>query len=573
MRFLAPCSASTMLLYPVQSGTMHAACLHARRKELMAAAGALCACCDATAACLERNRPIADALRVCAGCADWRVPAGPAQACTRRCNIDTARSVGQRGLEGGAVHAVHAVHAVLMVLPTQRAGAGGGALRLPAVCPRRRQPARGAAGPAGGPDPQHPPLPALQHRSAGEAAGGRQPGEERWSLEDSRHFGAWVEDRPAALLAARLPACLPAWLCSCYSAGSRVACSASNGHMMDMHSWAPLRPSTTSVHPLLACSCASCSECCRPRWHGISRTRRLRRRPALTGCPAGTSLFWQTWSRRQEHAPSCLDASQRSLAELAAKRLGKKTAGKVTASPATGQPDGWALAPWQAWLPTPRSRAPLLPAGARPQRTVCAAQLPAGQQWRPGGQPLWPAGRPASERGPHVRLACVRMRQACVASSFTGRRVCCAAQCFDLQQARNPTALAPAADSSKEQLLARLSQRDVARAQHMPTPQRFARRAPAVLRCATSGYRVALVSLSVKPQQVQLACQMLVCYLAVMFLEIAASSYLALEGRPVWAVSAAAAGDRANRFLGLAATSACRTAAVHARPAASQQTA
>ncbi len=57
-----------------------------------------------------------------------------------------------------------------------------------------------------------------------------------------------------------------------------------------------------------------------------------------------------------------------------------------------------------------------------------------------------------------------------------------------------------------------------------------------MLRRAGSVCQAALAALSVKPQQLQLTCQMLVCFLAVMFLEIAGSSYFALEGRPVWAV-------------------------------------
>lgn len=61
---LTPCSSATMLLYPVQSGTLHAACLHARREPLLAAAASLRASCAAMAACLESNQPITEALQV-----------------------------------------------------------------------------------------------------------------------------------------------------------------------------------------------------------------------------------------------------------------------------------------------------------------------------------------------------------------------------------------------------------------------------------------------------------------------------------------------------------------------------
>lgn len=57
-----------------------------------------------------------------------------------------------------------------------------------------------------------------------------------------------------------------------------------------------------------------------------------------------------------------------------------------------------------------------------------------------------------------------------------------------------------------------------------------------MLRRAGRVWQAALAALAVKPPQLQLACQMLVCYLAVMFLEISGGSYWALEGRPVWAV-------------------------------------
>lgn len=87
--------------------------------------------------------------------------------------------------------------------------------------------------------------------------------------------------------------------------------------------------------------------------------------------------------------------------------------------------------------------------------------------------------------------------------------------------------------SAKQQLLARLSQRDITHAQGRPSP----RRRPAVLRRAGRVWQAALAALAVKPPQLQLACQMLVCYLAVMFLEISGGSYWALEGRPVWAMT------------------------------------
>ncbi|KAL4430699.1 hypothetical protein ABPG75_005955 [Micractinium tetrahymenae] len=91
--------------------------------------------------------------------------------------------------------------------------------------------------------------------------------------------------------------------------------------------------------------------------------------------------------------------------------------------------------------------------------------------------------------------------------------------------------------SSKQELLSWLSQRDIAPTTRPASQQQRAGRLRAVLRRAGPPYRSALGALSVKPQQVQLACQMLACYLAVMFLEIAGSSYVALEARPVWAMT------------------------------------
>lgn len=82
-------------------------------------------------------------------------------------------------------------------------------------------------------------------------------------------------------------------------------------------------------------------------------------------------------------------------------------------------------------------------------------------------------------------------------------------------------------------MLVRLSQRDIAHTERPPSPQHAVKRRPSMLRRAGSVCQAALAALSVK---LQLTCQMLVCFLAVMFLEIAGSSYFALEGRPVWAV-------------------------------------
>ncbi|KAL4432408.1 hypothetical protein ABPG77_001707 [Micractinium sp. CCAP 211/92] len=93
------------------------------------------------------------------------------------------------------------------------------------------------------------------------------------------------------------------------------------------------------------------------------------------------------------------------------------------------------------------------------------------------------------------------------------------------------------AASTKEQLLVRLSQRDIATAERTPCPNQSSERRRSMLRRAGSVCQAALAALSVKPQQLQLTCQMLVCFLAVMFLEIAGSSYFALEGRPVWAMT------------------------------------
>lgn len=60
------CSSATMLIYPVQSGTLNAACLHRKRAQLLAVAASFRACCAAVADCLEANRPICGALQV--GC-------------------------------------------------------------------------------------------------------------------------------------------------------------------------------------------------------------------------------------------------------------------------------------------------------------------------------------------------------------------------------------------------------------------------------------------------------------------------------------------------------------------------
>jgi hypothetical protein len=53
-----------MLLYPLQRGTFNASVCHHHRDCLMAVAASFHACCDAVAACLEKNAPIARALEV-----------------------------------------------------------------------------------------------------------------------------------------------------------------------------------------------------------------------------------------------------------------------------------------------------------------------------------------------------------------------------------------------------------------------------------------------------------------------------------------------------------------------------
>lgn len=60
---LLRCSATSMLLYPLQSGTLNAALCHHHREQLLAVATAFQACCSAVAGSLESNEPIGHALQ------------------------------------------------------------------------------------------------------------------------------------------------------------------------------------------------------------------------------------------------------------------------------------------------------------------------------------------------------------------------------------------------------------------------------------------------------------------------------------------------------------------------------
>lgn len=87
---------------------------------------------------------------------------------------------------------------------------------------------------------------------------------------------------------------------------------------------------------------------------------------------------------------------------------------------------------------------------------------------------------------------------------------------------------ASCADPQKEQLLARLSQRSVATlAQQRPAPQRPPGRLAAL--------RVrAVAAAPASEEQLRLGLQFLVCFWAVMFLQIGDASYNALKGRWAW---------------------------------------
>ena len=95
-------------------------------------------------------------------------------------------------------------------------------------------------------------------------------------------------------------------------------------------------------------------------------------------------------------------------------------------------------------------------------------------------------------------------------------------------------ALVSAADQKRE-LLARLSQRTITAAKPHP-----ARQHPAGVAWLRRGWRWLLRVAPASEQQLRLALQFTACFLAVMFLQIAAESYTALAGRPVWAVRSAA---------------------------------
>lgn len=103
----------------------------------------------------------------------------------------------------------------------------------------------------------------------------------------------------------------------------------------------------------------------------------------------------------------------------------------------------------------------------------------------------------------------------------------------------------PCAATHKEQLLARLSQRSVfaaGAAAGRPEP----RRPPWLARSRT--WLVA--ALPATEQQLRIALQFLLCFLAVMFLQIVDASYAALQTRVTWAVSTArAACTEASRAL------------------------
>ena len=85
------------------------------------------------------------------------------------------------------------------------------------------------------------------------------------------------------------------------------------------------------------------------------------------------------------------------------------------------------------------------------------------------------------------------------------------------------------AAAHKDQLPARLSQRTVFQpdAAAHPPEQRWLARGRAWL----------VAVLLASEQQLRIALQFLLCFLAVMFLEIADASYTALKGRVTWAVS------------------------------------
>lgn len=57
------CSATSMLIYQVQSGRLDASQLHRQREQLLAVAAAFQACCTEAVACLESNAPMASSLR------------------------------------------------------------------------------------------------------------------------------------------------------------------------------------------------------------------------------------------------------------------------------------------------------------------------------------------------------------------------------------------------------------------------------------------------------------------------------------------------------------------------------
>ena len=91
----------------------------------------------------------------------------------------------------------------------------------------------------------------------------------------------------------------------------------------------------------------------------------------------------------------------------------------------------------------------------------------------------------------------------------------------------SPPPALPAGDH-KTELLQRLSRRNIVVPEPQPQPSRWAWLARA---------RRLLAALPASEQQLRLGLQFTVCFLAVMFLQIADASYNALRGRPIWAVS------------------------------------